>query len=134
MIVAFPCVLVFAWIGGMKFTLLEAQGIEPLINTSPLMAWMYQVWDVQTTSNLIGVFDLIAASLLIIAIWMPRLVVPAIALSASVFLTTQTFLFTWPSALSSDTILTTGGHFLIKDLWYIACLLLYWQSLRKQVR
>lgn len=33
--------LVIAWIGMMKFTSYEANGIQPLVAHSPLMGWMY---------------------------------------------------------------------------------------------
>lgn len=36
-------VLVLGWIGAMKFTAYEAEGIKPLVETSPLMSWMYQL-------------------------------------------------------------------------------------------
>lgn len=121
-----PVLLVLLWIGGMKFTAIEASGIEDLIKSSPLMSWMYGVWDLQTTSNLIGVYDLLAVALLIASVFKSALLIPAIAMAGAVFAVTQTFLFTWPGALSADTLLTTGGHFLIKDLWYIANLILFY--------
>lgn len=126
-IAVLPSMLVLLWIGGMKFTLLEAKGIEPLVQSSPLMSWMYQVWDLQTTSNLIGVYDLLAMALLGAAVYQPKLVLSAIAMSGAVFLVTQTFLFSWHAALSAETLLSTGGHFLIKDVWYLVNLLWFWQ-------
>ncbi|WP_085296846.1 DUF417 family protein [Cognaticolwellia mytili] len=127
---AFPVVLVLLWIGGMKFTLLEAKGIEALVSSSPLMSWMYNVWDLQTTSNLIGVYDLIALTLLILAIFNQKLLIPAVLMSGAVFAVTQTFFLSWPAALSSETLLSTGGHFLIKDLWFGANLLIFTTLLR----
>jgi uncharacterized membrane protein YkgB len=117
---AFPVILVLLWIGGMKFTLLEAKGIEDLVSSSPLMSWMYNIWDLQTTSNLIGIYDLIAMTLVILAIFKQQLLMPAVLMSGAVFVVTQTFFLSWPAALSSETLLSTGGHFLIKDLWFIA--------------
>lgn len=122
---AFPVVLVLLWIGGMKFTLLEAKGIEALVSSSPLMSWMYNVWDLQTTSNLIGVYDLIALTLVILAIFNQKLLIPAVLMSGAVFAVTQTFFLSWPAALSSETLLSTGGHFLIKDLWFVANSLIF---------
>lgn len=124
---AIPVLVVLVWIGGMKFTLLEAKGIEDLVLSSPFMSWMYSIWDIQTTSNIIGTYDLIAVVLLIATMFNSRLLVPAILMSGAVFAVTQTFLITWGSAFSSETLLSTGGHFLIKDLWFIANLLFFWQ-------
>ena len=122
-----PVVLVLLWIGGMKFTELEAKGIEPLVASSPFMSWMYQLWSVQTTSNLIGVYDLIALAALLLSLRIPVLFVPALLMSGAVMLTTQSFLFTWSDALSAETLLSSGGQFLIKDLWYLANLVFYYQ-------
>jgi hypothetical protein len=38
--------LVIGWIGMMKFTGYEAQGIEPLVTHSPLLSWMYGLFTV----------------------------------------------------------------------------------------
>jgi len=57
---------------------------------------------------------------------------PALLMSGAVFVVTQTFLFTWGAALSTETLLSTGGHFLIKDLWFIANLVLVYLALNKK--
>ena len=125
-ITIFPVLLVLTWIGAMKFMDFEAKGIEALVQSSPLMSWMYQVWDLQTASNIIGIYDLVAVVILIIAIYRSRFLTPAVLMSGAVFIVTQTFLISWDASTSTDTILTTGGHFLIKDLWFIANLILFW--------
>ena len=124
-IAIFPVLVVLAWIGGMKFTLIEAQGIEDLLQTSPFMSWMFSVWDLQTASNLIGVYDLFAVALLIAAIYNKKVLWIGVLMSLAVFIMTQTFLATTPGAVSSSTILSTTGHFLIKDLWFIANLIFF---------
>ncbi len=129
---AFPVILVLLWIGGMKFTLLEAKGIEGLVSSSPLMAWMYSFWDIQTTSNLIGVYDILALSLVILAIFQQKLLMPAVLMSGAVFAVTQTFFLSFSGALSSETLLTTTGHFLIKDLWFIGNLLIFTTLIRNK--
>jgi len=129
---AFPVVLVLLWIGGMKFTLLEAKGIEGLVSSSPLMAWMYGFWDIQTTSNLIGVYDILALSLVILAIFQQKLLIPAVLMSGAVFAVTQSFFLSFSGALSSETLLTTTGHFLIKDLWFIGNLLIFTTLIRNK--
>lgn len=121
----FPVVLVLLWIGGMKFTEIEAQGIEDLVRSSPLMSWMYHLWSVQTASNLIGIYDLIALGLLVLSVYFQRVLWLGILMAGAVMLTTQTFMFTWPPALSSDTVLSSVGQFLIKDLWFVANLVLF---------
>jgi uncharacterized membrane protein YkgB len=34
-------VVVLAWIGAMKFTAYEANGIQPMVANSPFMGWVY---------------------------------------------------------------------------------------------
>lgn len=118
----FPVALVLLWIGGMKFTLLEAKGIEDLVATSPFMSWMYQVFDVQTASNVIGVYDLIALVLLAFGIRYEKLLWPGILMCGAVFVTTQTFLLSYPGSLEGG-VLTSTGIFIIKDLWFVANLM-----------
>ena len=89
------------------------------------MSWMYKFWDIQTASNIIGVYDIIALTLVILAIFKQKLLIPAVLMSGAVFVVTQTFFLSFPAALSSETLLTTTGHFLIKDLWFIANLLIF---------
>ncbi|RZQ54246.1 hypothetical protein C1E23_04550 [Pseudoalteromonas phenolica] len=128
-----PVLVVLVWIGGMKFTLIEAQGIEDLLQTSPFMSWMYSVWDLQTASNLIGVYDLLAVALLIAAIYNKKVLWIGVLMSLAVFIMTQTFLATTPGAVTSSTILSTTGHFLIKDLWFIANLIFFLKFTEQKV-
>lgn len=118
-----PVALVLLWIGGMKFTLLEAQGIEPLVASSPLMSWMYLFMDVQTTSNIIGLYDLVALVILGAGLICRPLLIPGIIMCGAVFVTTQTFLVSFPGALNSG-VLSGTGMFIIKDIWFIANLAL----------
>ena len=50
--------LIFLWIGAMKFTAYEAQGIRPLAENSPLMRWLLAALGVQAFSNLLGVIEI----------------------------------------------------------------------------
>ena len=59
-IARYSLVLVLVWIGAMKFTAYEAGAIQPLVANSPLMSWLYAVFSVQATSNLIGVAEIAA--------------------------------------------------------------------------
>ena len=44
-------VLILFWIGAMKFTAFEAEGIKPLIASSPLMSWLYRIFDPQRIAS-----------------------------------------------------------------------------------
>lgn len=47
-------VLVFGWIGAMKFTAYEAGAIAGLIASSPLLSWLYAVFDQHGAATVIG--------------------------------------------------------------------------------
>jgi hypothetical protein len=47
-----PVALVLLWIGGMKFTQIEAEGIADLVQSSPLMSWLYLLFDLQFDRHL----------------------------------------------------------------------------------
>jgi uncharacterized membrane protein YkgB len=57
-------VMVLLWIGGMKFTGYEAQGIKGLVENSPLMNWGITMLSVQGFSNLVGVTEVLIGFLI----------------------------------------------------------------------
>jgi reactive chlorine resistance protein C len=61
--------LVIGWIGMMKFTGYEAQGIELLVTHSPLLSWMCGLWTVLHFAAGLGVVEICIA--ILIALW-PR--------------------------------------------------------------
>ena len=117
-----PVAMVLLWIGGMKFFEFEAHAIVGLVETSPFMSWLYDVFSVQEASNVIGGFDIFLAVLLVANIYSknkPLIIASGLA-CLSVFLMTQTFLFTVPDTFNSTTIVNRLGQFVIKDLWFVA--------------
>ena len=117
-----PVAMVLLWIGGMKFFEFEAHAIVGLVETSPFMSWLYAVFSVQGASNVIGGFDVLFALLLGAGIFSknkPVIIASGLA-CLSVFLMTQTFLFTVPDTFNSTTIVNRLGQFVIKDLWFVA--------------
>ena len=92
---------------------------------------MYDFFSIQATSNIIGMYDLIAVAALILAVYYPKFSVPAIVMSGMVFVVTQTFLISFSGSLSNETLLSTTGHFLIKDLWFLVCLFFYYSALKQ---
>ena len=117
-----PVAMVLLWIGGMKFFEFEANAIMGLVETSPFMSWLYAVFSVQGASNVIGGFDVLFALLLGTGIFSknkPVIIASGLA-CLSVFLMTQTFLFTVPDTFNNTTIVNRLGQFVIKDLWFVA--------------
>ncbi|WKG06032.1 YkgB family protein [Mycolicibacterium sp. HK-90] len=113
-------VAVIAWIGAMKFTSYEAQGIEPLVANSPLMSWMYGIFSVTTFSALLGVLELVTAALLAVRPWFPRASAVGSVLAIGLFVATISFMFTTPGVSEASAggfpVLSATGQFLVKDL------------------
>src|SRR6202007_791733 len=59
-------VVVVGWIGLMKFTGYEAEGIRPFVANSPLLSWVYGPLSVRGFSAVLGVVE-VAVALLIAA-------------------------------------------------------------------
>ena len=118
-LIRYGLVLVLGWIGAMKFTAYEATGIRALVETSPLMSWMYRFFSLQATSNLIGVAELVAASLIAIRPISAKLSAIGSVLAVFTFLSTLTFLFSlpgWEKSLGGFPALSGSGGFLLKDI------------------
>jgi reactive chlorine resistance protein C len=118
-LIRYGLVLVLGWIGAMKFTAYEAEGIKTLVQTSPFMSWMYKVFSLQAASNLIGVAELMAAALIAIRPLAPKLSAFGSVLAVFTFLTTLTFLFSlpgWEQSLGGFPALSGSGGFLLKDI------------------
>ena len=116
-------VLVMAWIGGMKFTQYEADGIESLMSTSPLFSWIYDIFSVLHGSYFIGVIELIAVVAIGLMPWSHKAYLTGLSVAALTFAATQTFLITLPAYDTSMgfPLLTGSGQFIVKDLALLAC-------------
>ena len=118
-LIRYGLVLVLGWIGAMKFTAYEAAGIQGLVSSSPLMSWMYRVFSIQATSNIIGVAEFTAALLIAIRPISARLSAIGSVLAVCTFLATLTFLFSlpgWEKSLGGFPALSGSGGFLLKDV------------------
>lgn len=115
----YALVLVLLWIGGMKFTAYEAQGIQPFIQNSPFFSWMNRLMDAQTVSITIGCAELLAALLVVLAPAAPRAGVVGGALCVTMFLGTLSFMLTTPGTfeptLGFPALSVVPGQFLVKD-------------------
>ena len=115
--------------GLQKFTLVEAQGIAPLVSHSPLTSWL-GILGVQGQSRVIGTCELTFGALLTYGLWRPGswAALAGGAGSCLCFLTTLSFLLTTPGVfapnaapiLSGDT-----GLILLKDIVTLAASILF---------
>jgi uncharacterized membrane protein YkgB len=113
-------VVVLLWIGGMKFTAYEAEGIQPLVANSPLMGWAYGVFSVTGYSALLGVVEVAVGLLIALRPVWPAASAVGSGLAAGMFATTLTFLVTtpgWEPTLGGFPALSAmPGQFVLKDV------------------
>jgi uncharacterized membrane protein YkgB len=105
--------LLLGLIGSYKFFPFEAEGIRPLVGSSPLVAWLYGVLSVEAAAALFGVFEIAVALLICTRRWMPRISGYASLVAASMFIVTLSFLVTTPGAISP---MNPFHQFLLKDV------------------
>src|SRR6516225_5693994 len=112
-------VVVVGWIGLMKFTVYEAEGISPFVADSPLMSWVYGFMSHRGFSAVLGVVELTVAILITARPFSPRASAVGSVLAVGMFLTTLSFLVTtpgvWEPSLGGFPALSAiPGQFLIK--------------------
>jgi len=113
-------VVVLLWIGGMKFTAYEAEGIRPLVANSPFMSWAYGLLSITAFSALLGVVEIAVGLLVALRPVWPTVSAVGSGLAAGMFVTTLTFLFTtpgWEPSLGGFPALSAmPGQFVLKDV------------------
>ncbi len=119
-LIRYGLVLVILWIGAMKFTAYEANGIQPLVANSPLLGWVYQIFSVQGFSNLLGIVEIAIAAMIALRRLSSKVSAIGSVLAMVMFLTTMSFLFStpgWEPSLGGFPALSVvPGQFLIKDI------------------
>lgn len=120
LVLRYGLVLVIVWIGLMKFTAYEANGIQPLVSHSPILGWMYSFLSVRSFSTGLGIVEIAIALLIAVRPWSPTASAVGSAAAVMMFLTTLTFLFStpgWEPTLGGFPALSAAvGQFLVKDI------------------
>jgi uncharacterized membrane protein YkgB len=120
----FALAVIYFWFGGMKFTHYEAQGLVPLVSNSPFLGWVYEIFSVDTFSSLLGVLEVSIGVLIAGRLLSPKLSLIGGALSAGLFFTTLSFMFSTPGViepgLGFPAITVAPGQFLLKDIGLLA--------------
>ncbi len=119
-VLRYGLVLVLLWIGGLKFTVYEAKGIEPLVMNSPFLAWAYHAFGVFGVARLLGTIEIIVGSLILLRAINARLSALGSMAAALMFLITLSLLFSTPGVIApgySFPVLSANvGQFVCKDL------------------
>lgn len=124
----FALAVIYFWFGGMKFTHYEAEGLVPLVSNSPFLGWVYNIFSVDLFSSLLGVLEISIGVLIAGRLLSPKLSLIGGALSAGLFFTTLSFMFSTPGViepgLGFPAISVAPGQFLLKDIGLLAASLL----------
>jgi reactive chlorine resistance protein C len=127
-VLRYGVVFLLVAIGAAKYFAFEAEAIRPLVENSPFLSWMPGAFGVRGASSVIGTIE-IAIGLAIAS----RPVAPAAsaigsALGIGTFLTTLSFLFSTPGALSLK---HPASGFLLKDVVLLgACITTFAEAAR----
>jgi len=127
-VLRYGVVFLLVVIGAAKFFAFEAEGIKPLVAHSPLLSWMLAAFGDRGTSDVIGCIEIATGVTMASRRFAPTLSAIGSAIGVLTFLTTLSFLFSTPSALSLK---HPASAFLMKDIVLLgACLVTGAEALR----
>ena len=107
------------WIGAFKFTPTESRQIMVYVEHSPFTSWMYHFSSVQTTSDIIGITEIIAATGILLGTLRPFIGLLGSLVSVVIFIVTSTFMLSTPGMIGmADGFWHTSpmGSFVLKDV------------------
>lgn len=125
----FGLIIVLGWIGAMKFTGPEADGVWPLLTSSPLFNWWIIDFGKQIASNIIGGIELLTVLLLTAHWWNRKAYEFGLLLAGGTFIVTLSFLVTFAASWSGGFPTLSGtGHFLLKDTILLAAVFILYRD------
>lgn len=119
-VLRYGLVIILLWVGSLKFTAYEAEGIKGLVENSPLMSWMLHITSIYGVAAFIGVTEIMTGILIATRSFAPKISAIGSILGIITFLTTLTFVFTTPGVWQTGYGFTftspMPGQFLAKDI------------------
>lgn len=126
-VIRYGLALVLVWVGALKFTAYEAEGIQPLVENSPLMAWTLSFMSIYDFSKIIGVVEIAFGILIAMRCVLPFACAVGSLGAVVMFLTTLTFVFTtpgvWQEGYGFPFASPMPGQFLLKDVVFLGAAL-----------
>ncbi len=119
-IIRYGLVAVLLWVGMLKFTAYEAEGIKPLVENSPFLSWAYGVTSVRGFAKALGVIEIILGILIACRPISARASAIGSIGAMIMFFLTLTFIFSTPGVWQPEYgfpyLSPMPGQFLAKDL------------------
>jgi uncharacterized membrane protein YkgB len=115
-------IVMLLWAGSYKMTRPGAEGIVPLVSNSPLIWWHFKLFGPYIGSDIIGLTEITAATLLIAGYFRPLAGVIGGLITTLMFFITSTMVITTPGAIISVPgiqgmrYMSLLGLFLFKDV------------------
>ena len=127
-VLRYGVVFLLLTIGAAKYFAFEAEGIRPLVEHSPFLSWMLSAFGVQGASDFIGTLEILTGLAIASRRFAPTISAIGSCAGVATFLTTLSFLFSTPGALSLK---HPAGPFLMKDIVLLgACIVTAAEALR----
>jgi len=123
-LIRYALVAVLLWVGMLKFTAYEAEGIKPLVENSPILSWVYGVMSVQTFSMVLGVTEILLGILIAARPFSPKASALGSFGAIIMFLITLSFLLSTPGAWQPEygfpCLSPMPGQFIAKDVLFLS--------------
>lgn len=119
-VIRYGLAIVLIWIGILKFTPYEAQGIQPLLANSPFFSWLYPSLGVRGFSRLLGTVEIALGLLICCRSFMPKVSAWGSIGGIVTFTLTLSLLLSTPGIIqegySFPFISPMPGQFVLKDI------------------
>jgi uncharacterized membrane protein YkgB len=112
-------IVMLLWAGAYKMTAPGAEGIVPLVSNSPLIWWHFKLFGPYVGSDIIGLTEITAATLMIAGYLKPKAGIIGGLIASLMFFITSTMVITTPGTTSSVhgiRYMSFLGLFLFKDV------------------
>src|SRR6266567_8203498 len=112
-------IVMLLWAGSYKMTAPGAEGIIPLVSSSPLISWHFKLFGPYIGSDLIGITEIAGALLIVAGYFRPKAGVIGGLVTTVMFFITSTMVITTPGATTSVRgirYMSFLGLFLFKDV------------------
>ncbi|HSY34746.1 MAG TPA: DUF417 family protein [Acidobacteriaceae bacterium] len=101
LVISIGMIVMLLWAGSYKMTSPGAEGIVPLVSNSPLISWHFRVFGAYIGSDIIGLTEIVAATLLLVGYLKPRAGILGGLIASLMFFVTSTMVITTPGAIIS---------------------------------
>ena len=120
MILRYGLVVILLWVGALKFTTYEAEGIKGLVENSPMTSWAYNLLGLGGLASLIGIVEIVLGLLIASRNFSPKLSAIGSMGAIVMFIVTLSFSLTtpgvWQAGYGFPFPSPMPGQFLAKDL------------------